>query len=116
MAEGAAGGQPDDGVPEAAAFRALLDDLGIPPVAAVADTALGPSGDDQHPGGAAAAARPVLPRAGIAAAADPSFFAQLPEIGGDLSAVCAAGADDLLPGLVQHVGQPEQHRRAEGAS
>lgn len=97
MAEGAAAGLPDNGVPETAALRALLDDLGIPPVAAVADTALRPPGDDQHASSAAPAARPVLPRAGIAGTADPSFLAQLPQIDGDLSAVRAAGADDLVP-------------------
>ncbi len=116
MAEGTAAGQPHDGVPETAALRALLGDPRIPPVAAAADTAVWSPGDDQHAGGAATAARPVLPRAGIAAAADPPFLAQLPQIGGDLPAVRAAGADDLVPGLVQHAGQPEQHQRAEGAS
>jgi hypothetical protein len=116
MAQGAAAGQPDDGIPETAAFRARLDDLGISPVAAAADTAVLPSGHDQHPGGTAAPARPVLPRAGSAAAADPSFLAQLPQTGGDLPAVRAAGPDDRVPGLVQHVGQPQQHQRAKGAS
>jgi hypothetical protein len=116
VAEGAAVGQTDGRVADATAFPAFLDDLGISPVAAGADPALGSPGHDLHVGGAAAAAGPVLPRAGIAAAADPPFLAQLPQISGDLSAVRAAGPDDRLPGLVQNAGQPQQHRRAEGAA
>ncbi len=116
VAERPAVGQADSWVPDLAALPALLDDLGVAAVAAMADPAVGPPGHDLHAGGPAAVARPVLPRAGVAGAADPPFLAQLPEIGGDPPAVGAAGADYRVPSLVKGMGQPQQHRRAEGAA
>jgi hypothetical protein len=84
---------------EATALAARLHDRGILAVAAVADPALGPSGDDRRLGGGASGARP-FPRTRIAAPADPPLGSQLAQVVADRAAAGASRPHDRVSSVV----------------
>ena len=106
-------GEPHHGVAQAPALRAFLDDLRVDAVAGVTDSAFGAASRDAGVGASAAGAG-RQPRPRVAGAADPALGPKLPKIGDGRAAVCAAGPDHRVSGVVQDVGQPQQDRRAAG--
>jgi hypothetical protein len=113
VAECAAVGAPHRGGAQAPTPCALLDDLRVDAVAGATDSAFAAARRDAGVGASAAGAG-RHPRPGVAGAADPALGPTLPKIGDGRAAACAAGPDRRVCGVVQDVGQPQQHRRAAG--
>ncbi|MEU9272167.1 hypothetical protein AB0E04_43205 [Streptomyces sp. NPDC048251] len=101
---------------ELTAAGALLKRGGVRAVAAVTNRALGAPGNNALAVTVAACAGFALAASGVARTAEPPFGAELSQVSPDLSAVRTSGADDRMPGFVQHLGQPQQDRWTEGTA
>ncbi len=95
-----------------AALGALLDDVRVRVVAGIADAALRAAGCDAYALATTAGAC-GLPAPGVATGAKPAFGPELTQVAAHLPAVCTAGTDHGVPGIVQNFSEPQQHRRTE---